>query len=433
MKSNFQTVLIGIFIAFFIFAVLIFSGLLPIGKSKNESSKPQGKVVIWGTFSGGDLMSVFNKMTETNKDLVIDYVQKDKNTYESDLVKSFASGTGPDIFMLSDDMIYQNKDFVYKLPYTSYPEKIFRDSFIDGAEVFLHKDGIFGLPVVVDPMVLYYNKDLLANNGIATVPKYWEELFGLNSLLTKKKSDGTILSSMIALGSYDNINNAKDILSMLLIQSGNPIVSRSSDKFIPTLSSTFSLPQAPAEAVLNFYSEFSNPKNEGYSWNRGLINSKDMFTGGKLVFYIGHASELFEIESINPNLSFDVADVFQTKGTDVKRTYGRIYSLAINSKSPNLTTAFGVAGTLSMGDDMKNFATAVSLPPAGRSALSEKPTDPYLFTFFNSAIISKAWVDPDTKATNEMFKEMVENVLSSKLSVEEAVAKAQGQLTGLLQ
>lgn len=432
MKASFQTILVGIFIGFFIFAVLIFSGILPIGKSKSESSKPQGKIVVWGTFKSADILPVFDKLNSANKDLVVSYVSKSPDTYEDELIKSFANGKGPDIFLITEDMIIKNKDFIYELPYQSYPEKVFRDSFIDGADVFLDKEGVVGLPLVVDPMVLYYNKDILSNEGIAKTPEYWDELFDLNDKLTKKKTDGTILTSMIALGGYDNIDNAKDILSLLFLQGGNPVVVRDGEKFVSALNSSFKLPKAPAESVLEFYSEFSNQKDQGYSWNRGLLDSKDMFTGGKLAFYIGKASELFNIESVNPNLSFDVVNVLQTKGTNIKRTYAHMYALAINKKSPNAGSAFGVAGLMTTPENIKNFSTAVSLPPASRALLAEKPTDPYLYTFFTSAIVSRTWVDPDSSGTNDIFREMVENVLSSKLSVEEAVAKAQGRLSGLL-
>ncbi len=432
MKGNFQTILIGIFMAFFIFAVLIFSGLLPIGKSNSSKSAPTGKVVIWGTFPGADIAKVFDNLNTKNRNLIISYTQKNSETYQSDLIKSFAAGNGPDIFIMSDDMVLPNKDFTFVLPFANYPQKTFNDGFFDGAEAFISNEGVLGLPILVDPIVLYYNKDLLANEGIAKPPEYWDELFDLNAKLTKKKNDGTISQSMIALGTYDNITHAKDILSLLLIQGGNPIISRSGDKILATLSSNFKLPTSPAEAVLAFFSEFSNQNDQAYSWNRGLLESRDMFTSGKLAFYVGRASELFYIQSVNPNLSFDVAPILQTRGTNVKRTYAKVYALAINKKSTNSGAAFGVAGLLSNGDDAKDFAQALSLPPASRSLLANAPTDPYLFTFFNSAIISRTWLDPSFEETNDIFKEMIQNVLSNKLSASDSVSKAQSRLSALL-
>ena len=428
--NNFQTILVAIFLAFFVFAVLIFSGVLKIGDSSTSSGTPVGKVVIWGTFDNTPQFSkVFQDALSANRDLTITYVKKSESTYQQSLIEAFASGTGPDLFFITPDMVQKFDDFVYKIPYTSYAEKTFKDAFIDGANVYLASDGVLAFPIAVDPMVLYYNKDIFANEGIVSPPEYWDQLFDLSKRLTKKKDDGTVLQSMIALGRYDNVNYAKDILATLLLQSNNPIVSVTSAGYTPVLNeNTSALPVPPVEQILNFFVEFSNPSNTAYSWNRSLPNSLDMFTGGKLAMYLGHASELFNIESINPNLSFDVAQILQTKGTNVKRTYGNIHAIAVNKKSANLTTAFGVAGMMSTGDMAKNLSVALSLPPASRALLASKPTDPYLFTFFNSAIITRTWLDPNKVASNNIFAELIQNILSNKLSVPDAVNKTQGQL-----
>ena len=317
------------FLAFFVFAVLIFSGLLKIGGSSSTTTGLQGKITIWGTFNNPDIFKVFDDMRTDNRDLTIRYVIKKESSYQQDLIEAFASGTGPDLFFITPDMVLKNKPYVFKIPYTSYPEKTFKDSFIDGADVYTDSEGIIGFPFVVDPIVMYYNKDILSNEGISTPPQYWDELFALNSQLTKKKNDGTIMQSMIGLGRYDNVSHAKDILATLLMQSGNNIVAKNGSGYTTILNENpQALPTSPIESILNFFITFSNPTSDAYSWNRALPNSIDMFTGGKLAFYLGRASELFKIQSVNPNLSFDVAPILQTKGTNLKRTYGNIYAVA---------------------------------------------------------------------------------------------------------
>lgn len=436
--SNFQTILVAIFLAFFVFAVLIFSGIIKLGGS-SSSDGPQGKVAIWGTFSSSALTNTLDSIKNTNKELNVTYTRKDTSTYQQDLVEAFANGVGPDLFIITPDMIEKNNNFIYKIPYASYPEKTFRDSFIDGADIYLDSEGVLGFPVIVDPMVLYYNKDILSNEGIVSPIQSWDELFKLNSTLTKRDNAGTISRSMIALGQYSNVNNAKDILATLLIQNNNPIVKRGNNpvnnsiSYISTLNNNPSnLSISPMEAVVKFFVEFSNPSNTAYSWNRSLPSSLDMFTSGKLAFYLGRASELFNIESINPNLSFDVTGIPQIKSFTTKRTYGEIYAVVISKKSSNITSALGVAGMISQGDNAKNMSTSLSLPPASRALLSDRPKDPYLFTFFNSALISRSWLDPDKSKSNLIFKELIENTLSNNLSVTEAINKAQGQFELLL-
>lgn len=432
--SNFQTIFAAVFIAFFVFAVLIFSGVIKIGSS-SSSVGAQGKVVIWGTFPKSVFSESIDTITTQNKNLKLTYSTKDISTYQQDLVESFANGNGPDLFIITTDMIKRNDNFIYKIPYESYPKKTFTTSFIDGADIYLGKEGVIGLPLISDPIVLYYNKDILSNENIVNPPKTWDEFFLLNSTLTKRDNAGAISQSMIALGQYENINNVKDILATLLIQNNNSITKTNENgEIIPSLKDNLlNFSVTPIESVLKFFVEFSNPSNTAYSWNRSLPNSIDMFTSGKMAFYIGRASELFNIESVNPNLSFDVTQIPQIKDSTTKRTMGEIYAVVINKKSSNLVSALQVVGELSQGDNAKSLSTATSLPPVSRSLLSVKPSDnPYLSTFFSSSLISRSWIDPDERSTDAVFGELIENILSNNLSTNEAINKAQDQLVQII-
>jgi len=437
--SNFQTILIAVFLAFFVFAVLIFSGAINIGGLK-KTTGPQGKVVIWGTFPNSTFNDLLGGLNTENKGLSASYVKKNISTYQQDLIEAFANGNGPDLFIISPDMIKKNNNFIYKVPYASYPEKSFRSAFIDGADIYLDSEGVVGLPLFVDPMVMYYNKDILSNEGMVKPPATWDELFILNQTLTKRENDGKINQSMIALGGYNNINNAKDILANLLIQNGDQIVERGVSSGVETginfvsvlKNNPKNLSISPVNAVMQFFIEFSNPSKSAYSWNASLPNSLDMFTSGKLAMYLGKASELFNIQEINPNLSFDVTGVPQIKDTTAKRALGDIYALVVNKRSTNMTSAFSVAGILTQGDYASNISVTTSLPPVTRALLATKPEDPYLSTFFNSAVIARSWLDPNEIKTDLIFKELIGNILSNSLSTEQAINKAQGQLEVLV-
>lgn len=432
--SNFQTILTAIFLSFFVFAVLVFSGLIPLGKSSTSSNAPVGTVVVWGTLSANSLSKFIQDTNTSNPGLIIKYVQKSKDKYNSDLINAFANGAGPDVFFVSADMVTKYKNFIYTIPFTSYPEKVYRDTYIDGADIFLTKDGTLGFPVVSDPLVLYYNKNILNNAGIAEPPKYWDELFNLNGQLTRRSNDGVISQSTIALGSFDNVNNAKDIISLLLLGSGDPIISRNKTTDILSVSINDKTPFSisPLEQVMTFFNSFSNPTNQAYSWNRSLPTSRDMFTSGKLAFYIGHASELFDIQNVNPNLSFDVTDILQTRATNIKRTAGPIYIMSVNKKSPNLAGAMGVASVFATPENTKQISLGLSLPPTQKELLNTNPTDPYMFTFYKSAIAMHSWIDPDPTATDNIFRELVQNLISNRLTVADSINKVQNQLDLLI-
>jgi hypothetical protein len=59
---------------------------------------------------------------------------------------------------------------------------------------------------------------------VANPPKYWDELYALTSKISTHDSSSDILQSTVAFGEWDNVTNAKEILSLLLLQAGTPIV-----------------------------------------------------------------------------------------------------------------------------------------------------------------------------------------------------------------
>ncbi|ETB63837.1 TPA: hypothetical protein DIC38_02135 [Candidatus Nomurabacteria bacterium] len=430
--NNFQTILTAVFIAIFVFAVLVFSGMLNIGQKDKATTGLTGNIIVWGTLDSKNMDSLLPEVDPSKEsELSIKYIQKNVDTYQEELIEAFALGTAPDLFIIDPSMIIRNDKFVYKTSYDSFPEKIFRDTYIDGADIYLGADGIYAFPFLVDPMVMYYNKNLLSNEGIATPPSYWDEFFILNSKLTKKNTNGGIDKSMIALGGYDNINNAKEILSTLFIQSNSPIITRDGAGYEVYLDSSDDSTLSPFKA-LEFYMSFSKNSNEAYSWNKSLPKSLDMFTSGKLAFYLGYASELFKIQEINTNLSFDIAKIPQLRNIENKRNYGKIYAIAINKKSGNLSTAVSVASKLGTADVAKSLSINFSLPTASRSLLTEKPKQTYLYSFWDSAIISRSWIDPDKKKSDKIFENMIDGVLLGGDTTSGALRNAGDQLNLLL-
>ncbi len=230
--SKLQIGLIVVFVLAGLVAVLIFAGILPGYKKQGGGEAVQ--ITLWGTFSQRDMNSLLSELNETHKESFrINYSEKKTVNYENELINALASGTGPDTWFLSQDMILKNKDKVFLVPAESYPERTFLDNFIDSAEVFFDPDSfsigtrkIVGLPLAVDPIVLYWNRDLFSSAGIAQPPKYWDEFLTDVRFLTKKDGAGNVVQSGGAMGEFKNVKNAKEILSMLVLQTGNPIVKR---------------------------------------------------------------------------------------------------------------------------------------------------------------------------------------------------------------
>ncbi|MFZ2150211.1 MAG: extracellular solute-binding protein [Minisyncoccia bacterium] len=428
MKPNFQLIIIIIFIAAALVGILVFSGAIPIGKDGDGNL---GNVVLWGTVRSGLLAEPLELFNEANPSFVVKYVQKSPTTFDRDLLEALATGKGPDLFFLPDDLAFHYANKIFSIPYASFPLSSFKNTFSGAGEVFLTSKGIMALPVSVDPLVMFYNRSILDANGIVYPPVYWEDLAGMIPTLTKKDDTGKITQSAVALGHSSNVAHAKEILIALFMQAGNPITTEtSSGKFSSSLDSAVGSYNLPS--ILKFYTDFADPNHPAYSWNKSFANSDEVFSSENVAFYFGYASELESFVRRNPNQNFFVAPLPQIKDAKFKLTGARVTGLAISSASRNFNTAFTAASLMATTDFANKFAKAQNLPPARRDLLSVKPADAFSPVFFSSALFAKGWLDPSPADTDSIWAGMVNAVLSNSLSVDDAIKDASSKLNLLL-
>ena len=427
--KNFQLIILVVFAAGAVLGILVFSGAIKIGGSAQTATGQT--VVLWGTISQQAMASSLDTFNRTNTGkYTLRYVQKDAATFDNDLLEALASGTGPDMFFLPNNLIYHYLNRISLIPYQSFPLASFQTAFVGAGEVFLTSKGILALPLFVDPMVMYYNRSILDNNNIVAPPATWDDLDAMVPTLTQKDPNNKITQSTVALGTFTNVTNAKDILANLFMQYGNPIISEKNGAFYSTLGGA----TAPTDVspVLKFYTDFADPLNPVYSWNESLPNSIDAFTSENLAFYFGYASELPSLLNRNPNENFLPAPMPQLKNASSKSTMAQVTGIAISSFSKNPSAAFAVASMLAMGTFPSQLAAALYVAPARRDLLAVKPTDAYFPTFYSSALFAKSWVDPSPTDTDDIFSNMVTNVLSGNMSDTNAVSDASSKLQLLL-
>lgn len=417
MKSSFQTILLVMFAVAFAAAVLVFSGLISFGSKNKDDTTPQGNVVVWGIFPQNLIQPYLDNFNIANNAYSISYQERNPETFSQDLIVALANDRSPDMVLFSSEYLATLKDKLYTIPYTTYSERLYRDTNIDGAQIFLTPDGISAFPLVVDPLVVYYNKDILSQANFVLPPKTWANLQQISSRFIKLDSANRITQTSIALGTAGNINNISDIISTLFMQTGssisvfNPQTGLYSSNLDRNIANAQTLPTASA---LDFYTSFSNTTNSNYSWNSGLPNSLDMFLSGRSAFYIGSASELFSIQSQNPNLNFDVMQMFQTGGSVRPVTYGSFIGVGIMKKAPNLTAAYAAANFMATAPSIDNFSKSFSLPPVRRDLILVQQQNPYVAVFFNAALTAFGWSTPDPTSTDKIFRDMINNVTSGR-------------------
>ncbi len=426
--KNFQIIVIVIFITSAVVGVLVFSGAIPIGK--NESQGGGGNVVIWGTASGGAITPILQVFNEVNPNYVVSYVEKSPTTFDRDLLEALAVGQGPDIFLVPDNLLFRYSNKIFTIPYQNYPASTFKNTYASASEIFMSSRGISAFPLSIDPLVMYYNRSMLDANDIIYPPKYWDEFASLVPIFTKKDESNKIITSAVALGQFSNIDHAKDIIAALFMQAGNPMVYEKEGNYVSALSTynqKYSL-----RKVLEFYTDFANSLRNVYSWNKSLPISGEFFSANNLAFYFGFASELKSFINKNPNQNFQVAQFPQIKDSTFKLTGARVTGLAISSSSRNFNGAYAVASLMANGDFALQYASALGIAPARRDLLSFKPIDSFFPTFYSSALISRAWLDPSSPDTDIVFRLMVEKVISGDLTPDGAVIDASTRLQLLL-
>jgi ABC-type glycerol-3-phosphate transport system substrate-binding protein len=428
MKGNFQLIITIIFIALAILGILVFSGAIPIGNSNAPGSL--GTVVLWGTVSTSTMAPLIEEFNAANPTFIVKYKQKNANTFDQDLLEALARDIGPDMIFLPDNLAFHYANKIFTVPYSSYSMASFKSNFAGAGEVFLASKGILAFPISIDPLVMYYNRSILDANSVVYPPAFWDDLIKLVPVLTKKDDENKIIESTVALGHFSNIIHAKDILSALFMQAGNPIISEKDGVFNSSL--TMSNQKYDINSILKFYTDFADPNQTVYSWNRSFPNSNAVFSKEDLAFYFGFASELPSLVNKNPNQNFAVASFPQIRNSNLKLTASHVTGIAILSSSQNSATALTAASLLATGNFAAKFATAQGVAPARRDLLSLKPTDSYFPIFYSSALYAKSWLDPSPQNTDDIFRNMIDGVLSHSMTVAGAISDANNKLNLLL-
>ncbi len=431
--KTFQMVVVGVFVVLIILGFLGFSGKLDGILPSSGKDVNYGEVTLWGTVPTMTMQSLISNYLSNNKSITINYVQKNPETLNSDFVEALARGKGPDMIMLSQDEILKNGDKLGTLPYQTFPERDFKNTFLQEGELFLRPNGIIAMPFTIDPIVMYWNRDIFTNALIPTPPTLWTDFYSLVPKITIRDNQGGISKSLVAFGGYRNVSNAKEVVSLLAMQAGSPVVTEQNGVFSPGLVTQDNLAtENPVISALRFFTEFSKSGKDSYSWNSSLPQSRSMFESGDLAIYLGYASEYKSIQQRNPHLNFDVAMVPQAGNSPVKLTFGKMYGIATSMASKNPQGSIYAMLLLSSKDLVSGVSALSGLPPVRRDLIGLRPTDAALSVFYDSALISRAWHDPAPSATNLLFMSMIESVTSGRSSMSQALVVAQGGLGALL-
>lgn len=418
--ENLRPFQVGLLIAFAVVALISLLILASFQGFSGRTANPYGSnVTIWGTLDQRAFTTTLQELSRGDKNLqVVNYVQKDSRTFEEDLVDAIAEGNSPDAILFQHENLVSLRTKLQPIPYNLFPERTLRDNYVDGFEIFALSDGLYAVPFAVDPLIMYWNRDILAAGGLALPPATWESLTTTVEQITLRDATRNILQATVAFGEYSNVVNAKSILLTLLLQSGSRLIEESGTRYVVALDNSASdNSRRPLTSTLQFYVEFGNPASPLYSWNRTFQDDLAAFTGERLALYFGYGSEASRVRSQNPNLNFDTAAIPQGAGATTKRVYGKFYGFALVRAGKNQSGAYNAILALAGANSVSSITSQIGLAPAYRSLLSTQSGDATLQTIQNQALIARGWLDPKPESSSGVFKQMVEEVLSGRSQV----------------
>jgi len=377
----------------------------------------------------------------------IEYRKFRYGEYEKALLEAMAEDQGPDIFSVHNTWVrgYQKKikpmpekiTMVYPVLQGTIKKEIInqlktepsitvkklRETYIDvvPGDVILNvtddatkttSEKIFGLPLSVDTLAMFYNKDLFNNAGIIDPPKYWNEEFQkIVKNLTKIDEKGQLVQSGVALGGSANIERYSDILSVLMMQNGTDMQSDSGEIRFHTVPAVFKNKGiTPGIEALQFYSDFANPTKEVYSWNATLSNSLEMFARGKLAVMFGYSYHIPMIKAMSPKLNFAVAALPQIEGNPTVN-FANYWVETVSNKSKQPDEAWDLIQFAAKAENVKSYLKKTKKTTALRSLINEELEDADKDIFAGQLLTAKSWYKGrDSNAMEQAFKEMIDAV-----------------------
>src|SRR5512133_864204 len=103
-----RNILLGVGVFAALLSVLIFSGKIPLGGSKDKAT---GEVMIWGTLPEVQMNKVIQEFNPKAKTYRVTYREVSESAFSQTLLEALANGTGPDLIMAPHQMLLSQASY----------------------------------------------------------------------------------------------------------------------------------------------------------------------------------------------------------------------------------------------------------------------------------------------------------------------------------
>lgn len=419
-------------------AILVFLTIILVLRSFGGSGEPV-TLQFWGVF---DARASFERTIREFQGLYpnvkVQYTQLNYEDYERTIIDKLAAGQGPDVLMIHNTWLPKHGDKLLPLDEswkdikgnTLMTMRDFKNTFVDVASQDLIFDNrIYALPLYVDTLALYYNKDLLNGAGLTRPPVTWDDFNTAVEKLTRLDSSGNIVQSGAAIGTARNINRSTDILMSLMIQSGVQMTNpeNTSATFTRSVDN-----QRIGEIALQYYTDFTKPEKRTYCWNDAQHYSIDAFAEGSTAMMFNYSHQIALLRAKSPRLNFSVAPIPQLNAGD-PRTFPNYWAPAASAASLHPKEAWQLISFLVSKDQATLYLGETNRPAARRDLIDLQRSDPEFGVFAEQALAARSWFQVDNTAIEGIFADMIEDVNFGRLQVRDALKNGESRVNVLMQ
>lgn len=371
--------------------------------------------------------------------------------YEPMLLNALAEDRGPDIFSVHNTWVPEYRTKLLPLPptttlaqevvtgtirretsvelrttrslnefdlRTAFVEQVYKDVYLPelapGENQREGAPAIYGLPVAFDTMVLFYNRDLLDNAGIAQPARTWHEFQDHVDNIARFDSQGNILTAGAALGTPYNVPRSVDILSVLMMQNGATMITGEGEVNFHNIPEQLRGQRStvPGEEALQFYTSFANPNQQNYTWNANQIDGFEAFLQGKVAYFFGYNYHVEQIRTLAPKLNFGLSYLPQIQGNP-QVNFANYWVESVSRKTRNPDAAWDFLQFITSAQEAQKFLSATKKPTPRRDLVQVQQDDPDLFIFASQVLTSVSWYNGnDAAAMEEIMKRLMVDALA---------------------
>jgi len=421
-----KKVLIGV-AAIVIIIIIIIIILLPKGQQAKHVT-----LQWWGLWEDSSTMQpIISDFEKAHPNITVEYTKNDPDQYLDRLQTRIQNGNGPDIFIYHNTWLPALTSDLSPLSTDVITPDTFKAAYYPVMQQDLTQNGaLYGIPQEGDSLALFVNPSLFEAAGVQ-VPSSWDDFVKAAKQLTVKDPSGKIKTAGAALGTYDNINHAPDIISLLFLQQGVQM-------------NDFSNSASNESQALQFYTSFSQGQDD--VWDATLDNSLLAFSKGNLAMYFGYSWDVFAVQKLNPNLQFKIYPVPNLYGKST--TVASYWVNGVSAKSSNQTEAMEFMQFLAQKSTAQEFytETAKTRPfgePYARKDLQDSLKENQLVYPFvsqlndaGSSFFASNTDDGDTGINTEMnsyLQAAINSIITNGNAPDAAVSDLDNGVTQVLQ